>query len=61
MKAFRALLLGLIVAGAGACSASDYEPGIHNPGYTPGRGRTSYAEAAPATLDTAPQPNARIG
>lgn len=50
MKFSRALLLGLVLGatvGAAGCSGigNDYEPGISNPGYTPGHGRTSYAAA----------------
>jgi hypothetical protein len=44
------LALGVLALAEAGCSGlgSDYEPGISNPGYTPGHGRTSYAGALAA-------------
>ncbi len=61
-------ILGLAIAGTASCSGlgNDYEPGINNPGYTPGHGRPSYASAlaaspgsirqSPADANGAPSP-----
>jgi hypothetical protein len=54
MRTSQAIVVGLVlclpVLAATGCSGlgSDYEPGIKNPGYTPGHGRTNYAGALAA-------------
>lgn len=77
MRMFQAivvgLVLGLLALAATGCSGigNDYEPGISNPGYTPGHGHPSYAgslAAAPhldrlnsANSDGAPAPSSGLG
>lgn len=67
------LVLGLLALAATGCSGlgNDYEPGISNPGYTPGHGRTSYAGAlgaapaadrlSPGNANGAPAPASGLG
>jgi hypothetical protein len=54
MRTFQAIVgglaLGLVALAEAGCSGlgSSYEPGIANPGYTPGHGPTRYASSLAA-------------